>query len=203
MKLLETLSDFEKQSLIAYAHNEMKVEPATLVGVIITECSGEPFDSKGRIVIQYEGHTFYEALERRGINAEKIAMGHPSICYMKWSRKFYRPGTDDDYERLELAKQIHENAALESCSWGCGQVMGYHWKRLGFLDVQSFVESNLSALGQLKNFVKYIQTGPELGALQRNDMHAFFTFYNGIDYKQHHYDELWVEGRKWAIESGW
>jgi len=43
------------------------------------------------------------------------------------------------YDRLERAKQIHEEAALGSASWGLFQIMGYHYQSLNYPTIKQFV----------------------------------------------------------------
>lgn len=208
MKLLETLSDFEKAALVNYAKTIMNVEPSLLLAVILTECSGVPFDSKGRITIQYEPHVFYARLFKHGIDAEIIADSfyrkhRADICRPTWTREYYLAGTDDDYERLNIAKSVHVEAALESCSYGIGQIMGSYWKRLGFNTVFEFVEANHSPLGQLQAFAKFLLTGKEILHLRSGDMPGFFRLYNGSGYKEHKYDERFEENLKVASELGY
>lgn len=203
MEYLSKLSDFERDSLKNYAKNIMGVEPATLLGIILTECSAKPFDSKERIVIQFEGHVFYTMLLKHGFDPDAIHTQEPDLCYLHWTQEYYRAGTEDDYQRLERAKRISPEAALESCSWGIGQLMGFHWKRLGYNSVHDFVMSNSSAVGQLINFAKFLMSGKEIEALRKKDMHKFFTLYNGAGYMKHGYNVRFDQNKKYAIDSGW
>ncbi|MGA0525154.1 N-acetylmuramidase domain-containing protein, partial [Escherichia coli] len=50
-------------------------------------------------------------------------------------------GGAGEWDRLARAIEINRPAALESASWGLFQIMGFHWKLLGFASVQAFVNA--------------------------------------------------------------
>lgn len=217
MKTLDSLSQFERDSLKSFAKNELKVDPALLLAMIKVECSGNPFDEKGRPVIQYEGHVFWRNLKRKGIDPRPVSFQHPSICYENWDRRFYRVGTDDDYERLSVARTIDEEAALEACSWGAGQIMGYHWRKLGHRSIYEFVDSNKTALGQLQNFARFLEKEAEgrlllnMQTLDRNMkdeellivIRGVVSLYNGQGYEIHDYHGKVMREFKRAVSEGW
>ncbi|MNO80621.1 hypothetical protein D3C76_718330 [compost metagenome] len=95
-----------------------------------------------------------------------------------------------EHARLDKAAGIHRDAALESCSWGLFQVMGYHWSSLGFPDIQSFINAMYRSEGaQLDAFVKFIKDNPAMhAALKRKSWADFSRLYNGPGYAKHEYD---------------
>jgi hypothetical protein len=95
-----------------------------------------------------------------------------------------------EYRRLERAKAIHADAALESASWGLFQIMGYHWKSLDYPSVKKFVELMHKSEGeQLIAFGRYIKTNKLAGHLRNHDWARFAKGYNGPNYKKYRYDE--------------
>lgn len=142
----------------------------------------------GRVTILYERHVMYRRLEANGINPDPIALKYPDLVNKKAGGYL---GKSAEYKRLDAAKLIDERSALESCSWGAYQIMGYHWKLLGFSSVYSFVDKmKESERGQLECFVKFIKANPSLlKAIRSNDWVSFARYYNGSNYRKNLYDE--------------
>lgn len=68
-------------------------------------------------------------------------------------------GNEAEYIRLSLAKNIHEDSALMSCSWGQFQIMGENWQDLGYKSVQDFVQQMQDSESlQLEAFIRFIET---------------------------------------------
>ena len=81
---------------------------------------------------------------------------------------------------LERAMKIDRLAALESTSWGIGQVMGGHWKWLGYPDVDALVaEARSGAAGQLRLMLYYIEKAGLASALIEHSWSRFALGYNG------------------------
>ena len=57
----------------------------------------------------------------------------------KWDKSKYLGGVHE-YKRLELAKEIDEECALKSASWGMFQIMGFNHLYCGCKDVFEFVK---------------------------------------------------------------
>lgn len=146
------------------------------------------FLKDGRVTILYERHVMYRQLYANGINPDPIAAGQPDLVNKKTGG--YRGGSAE-YIRLDAAAKIDETSALESCSWGAYQIMGYHWKLLGFTDVHAFVaKMKESERGQLECFVKFIKANPVLlKAIRQDDWVTFARYYNGSNYRKNRYDE--------------
>ena len=85
-----------------------------------------------------------------------------------------------EWEALTTAKRINLPAAIESTSWGLGQILGDAWARLGFTDVQAFVAAQYSTSGQLDTMATYIAVDPVLlTALRAHSWRSFAAVYNG------------------------
>jgi hypothetical protein len=94
------------------------------------------------------------------------------------------------YDMLARGKAIHEEAALSSCSWGLGQVMGAHWRSLGFRSVQEFVRTACSGIaGQTELMARFIQRNGLTADLKRKNWAGFARAYNGPAFKANTYDE--------------
>mgnify|MGYP000492283839 FL=1 len=98
-----------------------------------------------------------------------------------------------NYKRLSKAYQLNSDAALESCSWGAFQIMGSHWKAMGYSTISAFVKAmSRSEKEQIKAFVLYIKKiSPQIiKALNQKNWAEAARLYNGASYKQNKYDLL-------------
>lgn len=168
----------------------LDVEPAALKAVKKVE-SGRygGFLPSGRPVILFEGHIFWSQLKKRGINPEEHVAGNEGILYPKWDKSHYKSG-EAEYTRLEQARQINQEAADASASWGMFQIMGFNYAACGEKSVSGFVKMMCrSELHQLLLSARFIRSGGMLPALQKKDWAGFAKRYNGPAYAQNKYDE--------------
>ena len=93
------------------------------------------------------------------------------------------------YDRLIAATALDANAALESCSWGIGQVMGFQASALGYDNVQDMIGQMRDSEGsQLDAMARFIKTNSLDGALRVHDWARFARGYNGPNYRINNYD---------------
>lgn len=180
------------------------VRAATALGVSVAhvktvcevEARGTGFLSDGRPKILFERHVFYKR-----IDADKragAAASCPDLCNSVSGGYI---GNAAEYQRLERAQALDHDGALESCSWGLFQIMGYHWKALGYRSVFDFVEANQRCEGeQLDAFVRFVLLDKTLlTALRTNQWATFARAYNGKAYAKNQYDvKLAAAYRKWS-----
>ncbi|MFN0276478.1 MAG: N-acetylmuramidase domain-containing protein, partial [Chitinophagales bacterium] len=134
---------FLKDEDIVSLANELGVEVAVVRAVNEVESSGRGFLIDGRTKILFEGHIFWNELKKRGIDPNTIVTGNEDVLYPKWTKKFYKGGKAE-YDRLNKAIGILNNsagteAAYASASWGLFQIMGFHYKSLGYAEIVEFV----------------------------------------------------------------
>jgi hypothetical protein len=173
------------------AATELGVPVAAIQAVTDVETSGSGFLSDGvRPEILFERHVMLKRLIAHGLSqqAERYASQRPDI--VNATPGGYKGGAAE-YDRLDAAVNIDRTSALESCSWGAFQIMGYHWKDLGYSSVQDFVNAMYRSAGdQLDAFVRFIKANPNLArALRNKDWAGFAAGYNGPGYRANHYDE--------------
>lgn len=90
---------------------------------------------------------------------------------------------------LERAAALDHDAAYASVSWGIGQVMGAHWRILGYANVDALVADARSGFaGQLRLMMRFITVTGLAGALRALDWAAFARGYNGPRYRELDYD---------------
>lgn len=136
--------------------------------------------------ILFEAKKFHQKTGGRFDNS------HPNLSSPVWNRALY-VGGQGEYVRLAKAMALDEHAALESASVGLFQVMGEHWKHLGYPSVHAFWEANkTSEGGQLDAFVRFVianRLADELAAGGRTPASwvPFVSRYNGPGYAQNAY----------------
>jgi len=167
------------------------VEVAALRAILEKESSGSGFNADGTPKILYERHVMYQRLtEHFGVATAKYwATGRSDLVYSKG----YGAGGYGKYseqpKKLEAAAAIDRISALESCSWGIAQIMGYHWKLCGFSSVQQFVNAMYkSEDSQFEVFVKFLEGSGIVPYLKKLDWANVALRYNGKNYKQNNYD---------------
>lgn len=131
--------------------DEIGVGEDILHAFIEVETPGTGFDSRNRVIMLFEPHIFYRLL-KGSQRASAVAIG---VAYEKWGTKRY---PKDSYTRLVAAMEINPSAALESCSWGMGQIMGSNFSMLGYGSVEDMVEAFAdSEANQLEGMIKFIK----------------------------------------------
>lgn len=174
------------------AASDLGVEEAAIKAVASVESNGNGFildPESGKQVpkILFERHIMFKRLrDNTPIKSADMAAKYPDI--VNPSSGGYKGGIAE-HERLQKAVKIDRTTALESASWGSFQIMGYHWKALGYASVQAFVNDMYTEQGQLDAFVKFIKADSRLvKALKEKDWTTFARIYNGPAYQKNNYD---------------
>lgn len=180
------VSRLMRESDLIAAADRLGVPLASVKAVNEVESRGRGFLPDGRPVILFERHVFWRQLTAHGLDPGEYG-DRPSI--LSRQRGGYAGGAAE-YVRLAYAKQIHEPAAQEAASWGAFQIMGYHWKALGFADIESFVATQHRSEGdQLATFTAFVLADPVLHrALKARKWAQFARLYNGPAYAENLYD---------------
>ena len=146
------------------------IEPAALLAFIATESGGKGFNGS-KLVIQFEPVWF----KRRVPYAPSGAW---SINKVDVQSK--------EWEAFNNAFRINAEAAMESTSIGLPQIMGGHWKRLGYASVGAMWDDfKRGELQQIKALITFIETDKKLiSALLAKDWHNVAYIFNGPKYKE-------------------
>ena len=176
-----------KDDFISQKALENDLSPAAVKAVVKVESRGRGFNREKQPLILFEGHIFWRELVRAGLDPEALMFGNEDIIYKHFNYKYYNRA---QYPRLEKAKNIDEEAALKSASYGMFQVMGFNYKLAGFDNVREFVEFiNHSEENQLEAFFNYIKNRKGcFEALQAKNWAKFAKLYNGPGYRENQYD---------------
>ncbi|MBV2144288.1 N-acetylmuramidase family protein [Falsochrobactrum sp. TDYN1] len=176
-----------RNALIAMAVDSA-IEPAALLAVAEVESGGRAlFDIDGNMepAIRFEGHYFDRRLSGRlRDHARKARLAAPE------AGKIPNPKSQSGrWLLLSRAMDIHRKAALESTSWGLGQVMGAHWEWLGYARVDDLVtQARGSVSGQVRLMLQFIEKAGLKEALQAQDWRSFARRYNGPAFARNRYD---------------
>jgi hypothetical protein len=178
----------------------LKCDVPAIKAVAKVESSGNGFLSDGRIKVLFEGHVFHRYTKG------KFANSHPTICYPKWTTKFYVKGKstdirgDGELKRLEQAMALDRRTALMSASYGKFQIMGFNFTVCGYIDVEDFYEAMQVSEGeQLKAFCEYVIHNHMDDELPSHHWTAFAKRYNGPLYFKNKYEiKLAVAFAKYA-----
>lgn len=147
------------------------LEYAALKAFISVESGGIGFATDtGKIIIQFEPHWF-----------KKKAPYSPSGA---WSVNGVERQSKE-WIAFNSAFALNASAAMESTSIGLGQVMGFHYARLGYKTVdEMWNDAKLGEYQQVEQMVKFITSDPRLfKALKEKNWHLVATYYNGSGYK--------------------
>lgn len=95
------------------------------------------------------------------------------------------------HEKLGFAAELDHEAALESCSWGLFQIMGFNHERAGFPDLQRFINAMYRSVDDhLRALVLFIRFDQHLvDAIRKRDWAMVAFLYNGPNYAVNHYDK--------------
>lgn len=157
--------------------------------VATVESNGGGFLADGRVKVQYEPHVMYRQLAGNfnRTRADKELVANPDLVAKKAGS--YQSLDKEDKDMNRAAQLIDRTSALESASWGAFQIMGYHWKTLGYPTLQGFINDQYTSAGQLETFVRFILADPRLvKALRAGDWSTFARIYNGPNYAANKYD---------------
>lgn len=159
------------------AATKLNVPVASVKAVAKVESRGEPFWPDGKVPILFEAQHFSRLTDHKWDDT------HPNVSSRTWNRALYKGGSAE-YGRLDEAKALDPDAALQSASWGAFQIMGFNWKSLGYTSVSEMVAMMKTTGGQLDSFVRFIKENHLASAMRAfPEMQACRNFaagYNGM-----------------------
>lgn len=164
------------------ARKSLGIDLASLWSVLTVETKGCGFLASRQPVILFERHIFHRLTDGR-FDAKAPDLSNPRPGG-------YGPAGDPQYEKLDRAIRLDRQAALQSASWGLGQIMGFNAALAGFRNVESMVKAMTgSEDAQLQGVAAYIDSAGLGKPLKRQDWTAFARGYNGEEFKKNKYDE--------------
>lgn len=158
--------------LIEQVAVEFGYDPASIKAFVHVETGGQGFDPEtGKIIIQFEPSWFRK-------NAPYAPSGKWSLNKVDRQRQEWIAFND------AFAKNA--DAALKSTSIGVGQIMGFHYSRLGYKTVGDMWDDAKRGIDrQLWQLCKFIQTDPLLElAIRKRKWTSVAVLYNGPKFRE-------------------
>lgn len=163
------------------ATTRLGIDAATLWAMLQVETAGFGCLPDRRPQILFERHIF------SGLTGGRFDASNPDISNPVAGG--YGPGGAAQYGRLAEAVGCDQDAALQSASWGLGQVMGENFAVAGYASVEDMVTSMCASEdGQLSAVVGFIVSKKLAASLQAKDWTNYALHYNGPSYAKNHYD---------------
>lgn len=157
--------------------DEFGIPVINIKKVVKVESGGQGFaKDTGKIIIQFEPTWF----KRKS----------PYTPSGKWSLNKVEKQTAE-WVAFNDAFLKDAKAAMESTSVGLMQVMGFHWKLLGFKSVDELWDyAKKSEYNQLRLGLLFIKSNLKMyNALKAGVWNIFAYYYNGEEYKKFNYAE--------------
>ncbi|EWH00539.1 N-acetylmuramidase domain-containing protein [Halomonas sp. BC04] len=173
------------------AADTLDVDLAAIMAINEVESRGVGFHHggprNGEPVILFERHIMRRRLEHHGVNPTELERSHPSLINRSPGGYI---GGHREHDRLDKARYLHHQAAIESASWGLFQIMGFHWERLGYVSALAWLDAmRHSESRQLEAFIRFIEADTALHrSLRRHDWRDFARRYNGPAFERNDYD---------------
>ncbi|MGP3711223.1 N-acetylmuramidase family protein [Brucella sp. RRSP16] len=191
---------FDSQTIAALTMmaNEAKIEPAALLAIAEVESGGRALHNVNggkEPAIRFEGHYFDRRLSGRLREyARSNGLSAPIAGRIRNPKS-----QGERWLLLERAMGLNKKAALESTSWGLGQVMGAHWEWLGYATVDDLVaEARGSVAGQARLMLRFIEKAELLEMLKARNWREFARRYNGPAFARNEYDKRMAEAyQRW------
>ena len=166
------------------AAKELGIEKEVLMAIAKQESKGSSFQAVKQATILFERHKMYSLLIKKGntkASVDALSIKHPSI--VNKNSGGYNDMTS--YDKLKTAKSIDYDCAVQSCSWGKFQVMGFHYANLYSSPRELEKAMNMCELQQFKYFVLYLKkTNGMVDALKNKNWEGIATLYNGSKWKE-------------------
>ncbi len=148
------------------------IPPSMFLAFIEVESGGRGFDkATGKILIQFEPHWFRRKQPYAPSGAWSV--NKVDVQAKEW------PAFNDAFK-------INPVAAMESTSIGLPQIMGFHWKLLGYKSVgEMWDDFKAGEYNQVEALAKFIKSQPGLyTAVKNKDYYRIAYIYNGAKFKE-------------------
>lgn len=164
---------------LARVASSLSVYAAEIWTVLAVETSGCGYLPDRRPQILFERHIFHR-LTRGQYDDGEISDPTPGG---------YGPRGAAQYDRLARAISKDRAAALQSASWGIGQIMGMNYAAAGFHTVEEMVAAMSDSEDQQLAAIGSFLSSTGLGlSLRAHDWASFARGYNGTNYVINRYD---------------
>ncbi len=176
--------------LLTALSDELGVDPDAAAAVLAIESGGTGMTEHGP-VIRFENHQFWDHWGKRDpdrfrqhfqYSGSKRWQGHKWRDGGDWAT-CHRDGQRGEWKVLSFARKLDENAAIQSCSIGLAQIMGFHYRRMGYDSPRQMLDAYArSEADQIVGFFDFVATSSGdrlLEAIRDKDWYTFAKGYNG------------------------
>ncbi len=186
--------------LLAALADQLGIEVAAAVAVLVVESGGRAFGPDGRMIIRFENQIFYDHWGER--HPDRYAQHFTFNPHRRWTEHKWRPSPSEawrpvhgaqerEWAAFTFARTLDETAAKLSISMGGPQIMGFNYANLGYGSVHemyaAFASSERAQIVGLFTFIRGRQSSsPRLQALRSGDFLTFARLYNGPGQAQHY-----------------
>lgn len=165
-------------------------EPEVIKAIAEVETGWKP--GKTGFQVQRDGHVapiiLFEMHVFGRLTGHKYNKSHPDLSSSKWDRTKYGSSLNQ-HAKLQRAVELDRDAALQSCSWGLFQMMGFNWKMMRYTNLQDFItEMYENDQAHLDSFIRFILGSGLSAALLAKDWKKIARVYNGAGYAANKYD---------------
>lgn len=164
--------------------DSLGVEVAAIKAVVEIEAGNthQGFSAPGKPLINFDLTMFRRFATRHGVNLSKYSNSH-SVVFNS-----HRSSQQLANRRLDAARSIHPQAAVEGTFWGMFQIGGFNWKLCGADSLADFEQRmSRSERDQLDLFAAFITKTGLLKHLKAKNWAAFARGYNGPSYAKRSY----------------
>ena len=171
---------------------ELGIDPDAAAAVLAIESSGNALTPSGP-VIRFENHIFFD---RWGKSQPATFAAHFAYdSSRRWQGQKWRAvptepwtpchanGQPGEWEVHRFAASLDEDAAITSTSIGLAQIMGFHFRRIGYDTPRQMLDAFAAGEGaQILGFFDFVATSPGgrlTAAIRDLDWYAFAKGYNG------------------------
>jgi len=162
------------------ALHQLGCDKESLWALVTVETSGFGFLPDRRPKILYERHIFHQLTKGAYDDV-------PDLSSVMRGGYF---GGAAEYDRLARAMNLDADAALESVSWGLGQIMGFNAASLGYRGARDMIaQFQQGEDAQLDGIARFLKATPALrAAFLAKAWKTVAFYYNGSDYAKKEYD---------------
>lgn len=172
-----------RDAIVAKLSAEYGIDPRLAQAVIKVESGGAAFHDD-LVTMRFEPHVFKSRFD--ALFAEYFQLGDP-----QWDGgqhryndngtwKAFHGDQSAEYRAQRLATHIARWAAMESASYGLGQIMGFNYRACGYDSAESMAAAFQSSEdAQVKAMFEYFRHSGALDCLRAGDLVGFARIYNG------------------------
>ena len=197
--------------LLGALSEQNQFDPGCAVAVLCVESSGDGFmkSNQDRMVIRFENHKFwrYWGQHHRDVFQQHFKL---NLNHKPWLGHAWRPNNNEPWQKfhgnqakewqvLEFARQLDEAAALQSISMGAPQIMGFHYQKIGYPNVQDMFHAfNSDIRHHILGLFDFL-SNRMMQNLRDKDFVSFAAQYNGSGQKQKY--GKWIDEHYQAFQQ--